>query len=128
VYSELFKVNLLIYLVRPMMGILTVQLVWQGNFSHSKQYFALFVWKIMQVLILHLIRVTGLLESSPLQPGHLFLSLRYAMQIPQFIPHGAMNEVSFKDSIILFPLFFIFQSRANGNAHRGNCKIPYSNM
>ena len=49
----------------------------------------------------------GFIEVTPLQPGHLFLSLRYAWQIPQFIPHGAMNEVSFKDSII-FSLYFLF--------------------
>jgi len=78
----------------------------QGNFSHSKQYFASLVWKIMQFLILHLTTETALFMSSSLQPGHLFLSLRYAMQIPQFIPHGAINEVSFKDSMVLFPLFF----------------------
>ena len=30
--------------------------------------------------------------SSPLQPGHAFLSLVYARQRRQFIPQGAINE------------------------------------
>lgn len=122
--SSRFLILLILYLVRYLLSKCFRSS--QGNFSHSKQYFASLVWKIMQFFILHLTRVMGLFKSAPLQPGHLFLSLRYAWQIPQFIPHGAMNEVSFKDPIILFTLFFIFQRGANSNAHCGNYKIPYS--
>ena len=48
----------------------------QGNFSHWKQYFDLPFWNTSQVLILHLVRVTGLWVSEPLQPVHLFFPLR----------------------------------------------------
>lgn len=74
----------------------------QGKSPHSKQYFALPVRKIVQVLILHRIRVIGFFVSALLQPGHLFFSLKYAIQIPQFIPQGAIRENLFKDSIFFF--------------------------
>lgn len=73
----------------------------QGTFSHSKQNFASPFLKNSQILILHCILVTGLFVSSPLQPGHLFFSRRYALQIPQFIPQGATRERSFNEDISL---------------------------
>jgi hypothetical protein len=45
-----------------------------------------------QFFILHLTRVTSLLTSISLHPGHLFFSLKYAIQMPQFIPQGAMAD------------------------------------
>jgi hypothetical protein len=62
-----------------------------GNASHEKQYFRVFFFNLPQFLILHLAQEGDLSVSAPLQPGHLFFCLRYAMQIPQFIPQGAIN-------------------------------------
>jgi hypothetical protein len=39
----------------------------------------------------HFLTEIALSEDTILQPGHLFLSLRYAMQVPQFIPQGAIR-------------------------------------
>ena len=55
---------------------------------------------MLQFLILHRTRVTGLSVSVSLQPGHLFFFLKYAIQTPQFIPQGATREYLFKDLIV----------------------------
>jgi hypothetical protein len=41
----------------------------------------------------------ALLVSGALQPAQVFFSLRYAMQMPQFIPQGAISEILFADAI-----------------------------
>lgn len=63
-----------------------------GKSLHSKQNVALPSLKTTQFLILHLTRVIGLWGSLILQPGHLFLSRKWARHTPQFIPHGAMRD------------------------------------
>jgi hypothetical protein len=79
---------------------------------HSKQYFALPFRKVLQVLILHRRRVTGLLASGALQPGQGFLSLKCAAQMPQLMPHGAISEYVFRLAIG-DALFIIRDSRTN---------------
>jgi hypothetical protein len=60
----------------------------QGNLEQSKQYLPFRSW---QILILQKTRVLGLFLSASLQPWHLFFSRKYAMQIPQCIPQGAIR-------------------------------------
>jgi len=45
----------------------------------------------MHFVTVHFLTEIALSEDTILQPGHLFLSLRYAMQVPQFIPQGAIR-------------------------------------
>jgi len=42
--------------------------------------------------------------SAALQPGHLFFSLKYAVQIAQFIPQGAISEILFKDAMMILSM------------------------
>lgn len=81
----------------------------QGYSSHSKQNPDLFVLITSQFLMMHLIHEADLLVSSPRQPGHLLFSLRYAIQIPQFIPHGAMSSsvTTFDLELVTYLLYFI---------------------
>jgi len=86
-----FSIMLMRYFVRYLLSSCFSLL--HGKSLHSKQKEGGSSWNVAQFLILHFQRVTGLLSSGPLQPGHLFLSRRYATQIPQFIPQGAISEV-----------------------------------
>ena len=63
----------------------------QGKLSHSKQYLRLPRTSFSQFLIRHATQDIDFELSSPLQPGHAFLSLVYALQRMQFIPHGAIS-------------------------------------
>lgn len=86
-----FSIMLMAYLIRYLLS--KCLRLSQGTFSHSKQNLPLSFWKNGQFFILHFMRVMGLFVSFTLQPGHLFFSLKYAMQIPQFIPQGAINII-----------------------------------
>ena len=103
-----FSIMLILYLVRYLLSKCFKLL--QGKFPHSKQNFALPFRKIAQFLILHRTRVTGLSVSVPLQPGHLFFSLTYAIQMPQFIPQGAIRKHLFNSFVI--DHYFLFASAA----------------
>jgi len=77
-----------------------------GYFPHLKQNFQLFSLNTWQFLIMQRLQLTALFSSLSLQPGHVFLSLRYALQIPQFIPHGAISLLAiFNSFVILIDLF-----------------------
>ena len=65
-----FSSMLILYLVRYLTSKCFKML--QGYFLHLKQNLAFPFWNSSQVLILHTTRVTDLLASAPLQPGHLF--------------------------------------------------------
>jgi hypothetical protein len=80
----------------------------QGNFLQLLQNFKLFFFNSLQFLILQFTRLNNLFSSLPLQPGHLFFSLRCALQTPQFIPQGAIYERVFAFQIKLLC----------GNSHR----------
>jgi hypothetical protein len=98
-----FSIMLILYFVRYLLSRCFRFL--QGYRSHEKQNLALPFRRIPQFLILHLVMLARL-TACALQPGHLFLSLRYAMQIPQFIPQGAINDVAFEDLIDSLPVLF----------------------
>ncbi len=95
-----FSISLILYPVRYLLS--KCFRVSHGKSSHSKQYFALPFRNVLQFLILHCRQLADLLETWSLQPGHLFLSLKYAEQIPQFIPHGAIRKILLKDCIYSF--------------------------
>lgn len=59
-----------------------------------------------QFLIMHFLHVPGLESDSLLQPGHFFLSRKYPMHIPQFIPHGAISTADISE--VLFKLLPVF--------------------
>lgn len=63
----------------------------QGKLSQQMQYLSSPFNFPSQFLIGHEIRVFVLRLSSPLQPGHGFLSLANARQRRQFIPQGAIS-------------------------------------
>ncbi len=63
----------------------------QEKLSQLKQYLILAVTIFSQFLIRHREQDLDLKLSSPLQPGHAFLSLPKARQRRQFIPQGAMS-------------------------------------
>ena len=63
----------------------------QGKLSQLKQYLTSAFTSFSQFLIRHIERDFDLKLSSPLQPGHDFLSLPNARQRRQFIPQGAMS-------------------------------------
>ena len=66
----------------------------QGYSGHlSKQYLQPLPIRISQFLMKHLMHETDLSASPPRHPGHLFLSLRYAMQRLQFIPQEGLDAV-----------------------------------
>jgi hypothetical protein len=64
-----------------------------------------------QLMILHLRTEMALLAPVALQPGHLFFSLKYAMQMPQSIPQGAMSEVLFNDPMLLSTFSLLMRAR-----------------
>lgn len=70
-----------------------------GNASHAKQDLALPSSKVAQFLILQSRQEGGFPSSGPRQPGHLFLCLRKATQMAQFIPQGAISELLCVDTI-----------------------------
>ena len=86
-----FSIILILYLVRYLLS--NVLNLTQGSFSHSWQNVILCFFNSSQFLILQLRQLNDLLSLLPLQPGQFFFSLRYAIQIPQFIPQGAMSEL-----------------------------------
>lgn len=110
-----FSIILILYLVRYLLSSLFN--LSHGNVSHPKQNPAPSFCKLAQFFMLHLVQLADLLISGPLQPGHLFLSRRYAMQMPQFIPHGAIIEISSRDSINCDLLLFILQGCSDSDTH-----------
>jgi len=52
----------------------------------------------------HVVQYLRLVALSLQHPEHVFLSRRYARQVAQFIPHGAMDRVSIsKKQLNYFP-------------------------
>lgn len=86
--SSRFSIGLIRYLVRYRLS--RCFRASHGKSPHSKQYFAFPSRKASQVFILHLMRVTHFSEPSPRQPGHEFVSLKWALHTPQLMPHGAI--------------------------------------
>lgn len=72
-----------------------------GNDPQAWQYLALPSWKVSQFLIPQSQRLGGFPSSGPRQPGHLFLCLRKATQMAQFIPQGAISELLCVDTATL---------------------------
>ena len=66
----------------------------QGNHSQSKQKPEADLMRNSQFLILHAAQWLTLNPDSGLHPQHFFLFLRWAIQVPQFIPHGAIMILS----------------------------------
>ena len=120
-----FSIMLILYLVRYLLS--SRFNLSHGNFSHPKQNPASSFCKLAQFLMLHLVQLADLLSSEPLQPGHFFFSRRYAMQMPQFIPHGAISENSSRESINCDPLIFILQGCSDSDTHYRDYHIsqPY---
>jgi len=115
-----FSIMLIAYLVRYRLS--KCFICSQGNSSHEKQNFALVFRKNSHFLILHRARVTDVSTRICLQPGHVFFSLKYAMQMPQFIPQGAMSEILFTDAIVSFFQFAetLFKIRWAKNVNPGD--------
>jgi hypothetical protein len=96
----------------------------QGKLSQLKQYMAPLCAIFKQFLIRHETQAFDLKLSSPLQPGHAFLSLIYARQRRQFIPQGAINAeltvICFVDlfDIISVPLPLLFLKQICAYAKR----------
>ena len=63
----------------------------QGKLSQLKQYLTSALTIFSQFLIRHIGLDFDLKLSSPLHPGHAFLSLPNARHRRQFIPHGAIS-------------------------------------
>ena len=80
----------------------------QGKQSQQKQYLTLAFTIFSQFLIRHTTQDFDLWLSSPRQSGHGFLSLVYARQRRQFIPHGA---ISFVEIAVVFVDLFDVMSR-----------------
>ena len=108
-----FSIMLMLYLVRYLLSMCFI--LSHGNSQHMKQYFRLFFFSVLQVLILQFKMVfgTGPFSLIFLHPEHLFFSLRYAMHIPQFIPHGAIIE-DLNDIVLsnIFTGLFLIQAEA----------------
>jgi hypothetical protein len=75
----------------------------QAKLSQLKQYLTSAVTIFSQFLMRHIEQDFDLRVSSPLQPGHAFLSLPNARQRRPFIPQGAMNVAE-----IMFVLVDLF--------------------
>jgi hypothetical protein len=91
-----FSISLILYFVLYLLSKCFRFL--QGKSVHSKQNFTLLFLICPQFLILHLAILTGISVLRNLHPGHLFFSRKYAEQIPQFIPQGAISE----DFIVIY--------------------------
>ena len=63
-----------------------------GKLSQSTQNELVPLAMVSHVLILHVRQYRGLATSSPLHPGHRFLSLRWPRQSPQSMPQGAISS------------------------------------
>jgi len=105
---------LILYFVRYRLSRCFILL--QGNSLQLKQYFE---FSLPQFFIAHCKTVIFLSLSKALHPGHLSFSRRYAIQIPQFIPQGAIREVAVSSFINLswflcLVLLFIFEANEQG--------------
>jgi len=118
-----FSISLMPYFVRYLLSILFNMS--QGNLAQSKQYFP---FRSVQVLIRHKKQAFGMFFSVSLHPWHLFLSRRYPLQTPQFIPQGAIKFlfIIIVSNLALNDLFF--RPLQHKRIYRGLTARNYSNM
>ena len=89
----------------------------------------------LHFVIKHLRTETALSSEYALQPGQVFLSFKYAMHVPQFMPHGAINDASndtwgfIRSGFIVnqFIYFCKMQFKMSGeiNNHGSECDILF---
>jgi hypothetical protein len=66
----------------------------QGNFAQSKQNLDFVASRCMQVVTEHFLTDNALSSEITRQPGQLFFSRKNAIQVPQFMPQGAICFLS----------------------------------
>jgi hypothetical protein len=67
----------------------------------------------MHFVIMHLWTDTDLSAENSRHPGHLFFSLRYARQVPQFIPQGAISAFLNINELLIAYSFYHNNSSLN---------------